>query len=71
MDLSPPTLQQIKATRRPNIVAGNVTVAIAAVIAVILRVVSRRLKKISLGPDDYTIFIALVRPLGNAVCAER
>ena len=45
---------------RPNIVAGDVIVSIAAGIAVALRLAARWTKDLSLGADDYTIILALV-----------
>ncbi|KAL8943473.1 MAG: hypothetical protein Q9211_000970 [Gyalolechia sp. 1 TL-2023] len=44
----------------PGIIAANIVVAILATIAVGLRVVSRRMQRLSLEADDYTIFAALV-----------
>ncbi|KAL8675378.1 MAG: hypothetical protein Q9168_000209 [Polycauliona sp. 1 TL-2023] len=44
----------------PGIVAANITVVTLATIAVILRVVSRRMQKLSLEADDYLIFVALL-----------
>ncbi|KAL8656811.1 MAG: hypothetical protein Q9226_002549 [Calogaya cf. arnoldii] len=43
----------------PGIVAANITVVTLATIAVVLRVVSRRMQKLSLQADDYLIFVAL------------
>ena len=51
-------------TLDPNIIASASVVGAAAVIAVLLRIVSRRLKGVELGPDDYTILLALVRKSG-------
>ena len=43
-----------------GIVAGNLVVAILATVAVVLRIISRRLQGLSLEADDYLIFAALV-----------
>ncbi|KAL8849384.1 MAG: hypothetical protein Q9221_005622 [Calogaya cf. arnoldii] len=48
----------------PGIVAANITVVTLATIAVMLRVVSRRMQKLSLEADDYLIFVALIKPFG-------
>ena len=44
------------------ITSVSVVVGIATA-SIILRIVARRLKKLPLGADDYTIILALVRPL--------
>ena len=46
--------------KKPDIIAGNVVVALLAVIAVILRFLSRRLRGQELKFDDWTILLALV-----------
>lgn len=43
-----------------GIVVGNAVVGVMAAIAVVLRIASRRLKRIPLGPDDWLIVAALV-----------
>ncbi|KAL8702622.1 MAG: hypothetical protein Q9201_004200 [Fulgogasparrea decipioides] len=43
----------------PGIIAANIIVVVLATIAVGLRVVSRRMQRLSLEADDYTIFAAL------------
>lgn len=45
----------------PGIIAGNVTVAVLATIAVALRVLARHKQRLALEADDYLIFVALVR----------
>lgn len=54
------TASQLAANQGPGIVVGNLIVAVAAIIAVVLRVWSRRLKGLKLGPDDWLIVMALV-----------
>lgn len=44
----------------PGIIVGNITVAVLASVAVGLRIVSRRMQRLSLEADDYLIFAALV-----------
>ena len=48
---------------RPTVVGLGIALPIIATIAVGLRVQARRVVKVSLGVDDYTIFIALVTKL--------
>lgn len=45
---------------RPTIMGLGISMPLLAVIAVFLRYEARRVKKVELGADDYTIFIALV-----------
>ncbi|KAL8766381.1 MAG: hypothetical protein Q9209_006815 [Squamulea sp. 1 TL-2023] len=49
-----------------GIIAGNIVVVVLATIAVGLRIVSRRMQRLSLEADDYLIFVAL--PFGWAMC---
>ena len=49
--------------RRPNIIAASTICLLAAYVAVTARVVSRRLQKIPLLWDDYSILVALVSPV--------
>ena len=44
-----------------SIIAANVICSLVAGSAVLLRIVSRRLKKLSLGVDDYMAMSAMVR----------
>ena len=48
------------ATRGPNVIAGSATVFALAALAVILRVLARKVKKIPLGLDDWLVISALV-----------
>lgn len=62
MELTSPSAQTMQpGSRRSLFLAVNIVVVSAAIVAVGLRVFSRYLKKIRLGWDDFTIFIALVR----------
>lgn len=45
-----------------SVLAGNLSVSILATIAVALRLLARRVQKVTLGYDDYLILLALVRP---------
>ena len=49
------------ADAKPTILGLGISMPIIAMIGVALRVQARRIKKVQLGADDYTIFIALVR----------
>lgn len=60
-NLSPDQLKDwMKEDQGAGIIAGNVIVAVAAVIAVALRIWSRKLKNLPLGVDDWLIIAALV-----------
>ena len=59
--LPPSSQADLDATLRPNFIAGNIIVALAAIAAVALHIVARRIKGLRLAADDYTIFVALVR----------
>lgn len=48
---------------KPTIVGLGVSMPVLAVTAVMLRIKARRMKKLDLGADDYTIIAALVRSL--------
>ncbi|KAI4277415.1 MAG: hypothetical protein LQ337_001796 [Flavoplaca oasis] len=43
----------------PSIIAGNITVVVLATVAVVLRIISRRMQRLPLQADDFLIFIAL------------
>ena len=45
----------------PAIVGGSVVLIVVATVAVVLRLVSRRMKRTAWGSDDYTIVLSLVR----------
>ena len=47
-------------TKRPALIAGSVVLITLDTFAVILRLWSRRVKRIGLAADDYTIIVALV-----------
>ncbi|RAK95953.1 uncharacterized protein BO80DRAFT_417794 [Aspergillus ibericus CBS 121593] len=55
------------ASRGPSIIAGNLTVAIIATVAVGLRVLARSLKSNTFGLDDWLIFLALPFGWGMAI----
>lgn len=44
----------------PAIVGGSILLIVFATIAVVLRLVSRRIKRTAWGADDYTIVLSLV-----------
>lgn len=48
-----------------KIIAVIIVFAILSVIATVLRVVSRRMKKTKLAVEDYMVFVALVRTSRN------
>lgn len=60
--LSLPSLlpEQLAANQGPGIVVGNIIVAVAAVLAVGLRIWARKIQGLSPGLDDWLIFAALV-----------
>lgn len=45
----------------PAIVGGGIALIVLATIAVVLRLVARKIKRTPWGPDDYTIVLSLVR----------
>ena len=51
----------IEESQAKNVLAGNLSVAMIATIAVALRLLARRVQEVTLGYDDYLILIALVR----------
>ena len=53
-------LHNQNASRRPALLAGSIILIAAASIAVILRLVARRIKKVSFAADDYLAVLALV-----------
>ncbi|KAL8727053.1 MAG: hypothetical protein Q9166_006296 [cf. Caloplaca sp. 2 TL-2023] len=53
-----------------GILAGNIVVIVLATIAVGLRIVSRRMQRLSLEADDYLIFVALLATEGQAFFAS-
>lgn len=52
---------EIKGDQRPTILALSIAFPIISVLAVILRFEARRVKRVHLGADDWTILAALVR----------
>ena len=56
-----PTPEDLVANHGPGIIAGNLTVAILATIAVVLRLAVRYVQKTKYGVDDFLILLALVR----------
>lgn len=52
--------EHITETQAPAVLTANVTCFALAVVAVSLRVLSRRMAGASLGKDDYMILVALV-----------
>ena len=44
-----------------SIIVANVICSLVATTAVLLRIISRRLKKLSLGVDDYMAMLTMVR----------
>ena len=67
-----PDLSQeyLDADKGPGIRAGNAIVGIVAVLAVVLRVVSRRIKGLRLGVDDWLIVASLVSAATDQVCGR-
>lgn len=61
----------IHESRQHEVVASNVAVLTLATVAVILRLVARRITKAPLQKDDYTIIVALVRTLHSRVLVSR
>lgn len=55
------TPAQLKDSQATGIIAGNLTVAILASIAVGSRLLARRLQKVVVGYDDFCVLLALVR----------
>ena len=53
---------QPKESQANSVLAGNLSVSILATIAVALRLLARRVQKVTLGYDDYLILLALVTP---------
>lgn len=51
--------------RRPNYIAANAICIGFAIVAVVLRFVSRTLAGVRLGWDDFTIVLSLVRALDD------
>ena len=47
--------------RRPDVIVANAMCLGIALIAVVLRIWSRRLAKVQFGLDDYSVVLALVR----------
>lgn len=46
--------------KSPAIVGGSILLIVVATIAVVLRLVARRIKRTAWGADDYTIVLSLV-----------
>lgn len=61
---SPPPLtpEELQQNRGSSIIAGTSVVFTLASVAIILRLWSRRLKRVRLGLDDWLILAAWVRP---------
>lgn len=59
--VSPEPQDGLHANRGYRVLVANVVLASLATFAVVLRIASRRLKKVALGADDIAIIIALVR----------
>ena len=53
--------------RGPEVVRDVALVAALATVAVILRLVSRHIKKVRLRASDYTIVLALLSAWGNSI----
>lgn len=51
----------------PAVVAGSIILIVAATLAVIFRLISRRHKKLKLAADDYLIILALLFDYGMFV----
>ena len=50
--------------KSPTVIAGSIILIATATLAVILRLVSRRFRRLQLGADDYMIILALVFAYG-------
>ena len=50
----------MKGDQRPTILGLSIAFPIVSIVAVLLRFESRRLKRVALGADDWTILAALV-----------
>ena len=47
--------------KSPQMVAATISFMVISTIAVVLRVLARRIQGLKLGADDYLIFVSLVR----------
>lgn len=63
MSTAAPSAADYAANKAPAILGVNITVAVLTTLAVTLRVVARRVQKLSLQADDYLIILAVVRSL--------
>lgn len=59
--VSPAPQDGLHANRGFRVLVANIVLALLATLAVVLRVVAGRLKRVALGADDIAIIIALVR----------
>ena len=50
----------MKADQRPTILALSIVFPIISITAVLLRFQARRVNHVQLGPDDWTVLVALV-----------
>ena len=55
-------LDHLHDNKAPQMVAASISFIVISTVAVILRLVARRMQKIRLGSDDYMIVVSLVRP---------
>ena len=51
---------QYQEDKAPAVIAGSIILIVLDTFAVILRLMSRRVRKLQLGGDDYSIIVALV-----------
>ncbi|KAI4212892.1 MAG: hypothetical protein LQ351_004417 [Letrouitia transgressa] len=57
----------MKGDQRPTILGLSIAFPIVSILAVLLRIKARRIKRAKLGGDDYTILIALVLTIGVTI----
>jgi len=50
--------------KSPTVVAGSIILIVTATLAVTLRLISRRFRRLALGADDYMIVLALMFAYG-------
>lgn len=62
---SQPSSKNPEANHDAKILAVIIVLTILSVVATVLRVISRRIKKTKLGVEDYMVFVALVRASRN------
>ena len=58
----------IHETRQPGLIAFYVAMLTATIASVALRLLARKTKGLKLGPDDYTMVLALIFLMGVFVC---